>query len=241
MRLKRPAALNVGCDLVASQVTAMAAAIGAAGDGGSRTVEIVDSGDRRRILSPVSAVGDSPGLTMEASTVAPNDGAWGAPAFRLFTGCGLRFLELASSFSARDLVYCDPPYVASTRRSRRVYEFEFTDAEHLRLLRALRRLPCFVMISGYWCQMYASALKGWNSVSFQVTTRGALATEWVWFNFPEPLELHDYRYLGSGFRERERIKRKQIRWRRRLLAMPILERRSLLSAMSQAWGVRPGG
>jgi hypothetical protein len=32
------------------------------------------------------------------------------------------------------------------------------------------------------------------------------------FNFPEPVALHDYRYLGEDFRQRERIKRKKQRW-----------------------------
>jgi hypothetical protein len=38
---------------------------------------------------------------------------------------------------------------------------------------------------------------------------GGPRTEWLWFNFPEPIALHDYRYLGTGFRER--IKRKKQR------------------------------
>jgi len=44
-------------------------------------------------------------------------------------------------------------------------------------------------------------------------------------------ELHGYGYLGEGFLERERIKRMQARWRRRLAVMPALERYALLSAI----------
>jgi DNA adenine methylase len=43
--------------------------------------------------------------------------------------------------------------------------------------------------------------------------------------------LHDYRYLGDDFRERERIKRKTKRWTAKLQSMPILERQALLSAI----------
>jgi len=54
-------------------------------------------------------------------------------------------------------------------------------------------------------------------------------------NYPNPIALHDHRYLGDDFRERERIKRKKQRWVRRLHSMPILERRALLSAIEEAW------
>lgn len=41
------------------------------------------------------------------------------------------------------------------------------------------------------------------------TRSGATAQKRVWMNYPEPLELHDYKFLGRNFRERERIKRKR--------------------------------
>lgn len=88
------------------------------------------------------------------------------------------------------------------------------------------------MISGYWTSLYASRLATWNSVSFQAMTRGGrLGTEWLWYNFPTPIQLHDYRYLGENFRERERIKRKKSRWVARLERMPALEKMALLSAI----------
>ncbi len=40
------------------------------------------------------------------------------------------------------------------------------------------------------------------------------------------IALHDYRYLGEDFRERERIKRKKQRWVNRLQTMPVLERQA---------------
>jgi hypothetical protein len=50
-------------------------------------------------------------------------------------------------------------------------------------------------------------------------------------NYPTPVALHDYRYLGDNFRERERIKRKANRWVAKLQNMPVLERQALLSAI----------
>jgi hypothetical protein len=58
-----------------------------------------------------------------------------------------------------------------------------------------------------------------------------MAEEWVWMNYPPPVELHDYRYLGATFRERERVKRKSKRWTARLKSMPVLERQALLFAI----------
>ena len=68
-----------------------------------------------------------------------------------------------------------------------------------------------------------------------MTGGGRPATEWLWCNFPPPVTLHDYRYLGAGFRERERIKRKKQRWTDRLHRLPMLERRALLAAIEEAW------
>lgn len=80
--------------------------------------------------------------------------------------------------------------------------------------------------------MYLAALKGWNLIRYDAVTRGGMTEECLWFNFPEPVELHDYRYLGQTFRERERIKRKKLRWVTRFARMPLLEKRALLSAIA---------
>ena len=148
----------------------------------------------------------------------------------IVSGDGIAFLE-SYKFQGDELVYCDPPYLLATRSSGKRYKFEMTELEHQRLLRCIRKIKAPVILSGYWSQMYASALKDWNSLAFQAMTRGRLATEWLWFNFPEPTVLHDYRYLGTNFRERERIKRKKNRWTTRLARMPLLERQALLSAI----------
>ncbi len=160
----------------------------------------------------------------------------GGPRFQFFQGDGIQFLE-NYPFSGSELVYCDPPYLMSTRSGKRLYEHEMSDVDHRRLLRVLLELPCMVMISGYSSALYAKELKGWNATAFQTTTRGGrTVAEWVWYNFPPPVELHDYRYLGRDFRERERIKRKKQRWTARLARMPILERQALLCAISESTG-----
>ena len=134
------------------------------------------------------------------------------------------------------LVYADPPYLMSTRSSQRMfYAVEMAEEkEHRALIETLRGLKCMVMLSGYWSQLYAEMLHDWRAYTFQAMTRGGTpATEWVWCNFPEPVELHDYRYLGDTFRERERIKRKKARWTGRLERMAPLERQALLMAIQE--------
>lgn len=129
-----------------------------------------------------------------------------------------------------ELVYCDPPYLLETRASGQArYRFELT--HHERLLRVIKALPCYVMISGYWSELYAQELANWRVVKFQAKTRGGMATECVWLNFPEPLELHDYRFLGSNFRQRQNIKKKKKRWANKLMRMPALERYAVLAAI----------
>ncbi len=90
-----------------------------------------------------------------------------------------------------------------------------------------------VMISGYESSLYREYLKGWTIHTFQATTHNGMATEWLWMNYPPPVDLHDYRYLGDTFRERERIQRKAARWVTRLQRMPALERKALLSAIDE--------
>ena len=139
--------------------------------------------------------------------------------FRIQVGDGLAFLR-TYPFTGKELVYCDPPYMLSTRTGKQ-YRFEMTDDQHKTLLEALKALPCMVMISGYWTALYAEDLNGWTTITYEAMTRGGhTATEWVWMNYPNLIALHDYRYLGDDFRERERIKRKKQRWVRPASSMP---------------------
>lgn len=144
-------------------------------------------------------------------------------------------------FSRDTLIYCDPPYLIRSRSSqRRRYRYEMSDADHVRLLRLLKELPCMVQISGYADPLYSSHLQGWRHITFQSTTRHGLATEHLWMNYPEPQALHTYAHLGADYRERERIKRKTARWTSRLAGLPRLERLALYSALSETLSTRLG-
>lgn len=133
-----------------------------------------------------------------------------------------------------EFVYMDPPYLRSTRRTaKRLYRFELSEAQHVDLLSMANRLPCYVAISGYWSPLYAEALQQWRSIKFTAATRGRSAVEQLWLNYPEPTELHDYRYLGGEKRERERITRKARTWAAGLARLPQHEQNAILSAILQ--------
>jgi hypothetical protein len=149
-------------------------------------------------------------------------------------GCGLKLLASAGlTWGPGTLVYCDPPYPETVCLSRLRYDHVMSLRDHQRLLDVLNRMECLVIVSSYRSQLYADWLNRWRSFSFDMMTRGGRKMrEWVWCNFPEPVELHDYRYLGDGFREREKFRRQQKRWVARLGRMDRLQRQALLSAIA---------
>lgn len=136
-------------------------------------------------------------------------------------------------FQGDEFIYADPPYVISSRRQHcQLYRYELTDRQHMELLDCLKSLPCKIMISGYWSELYADQLVAWHATSFEARTRGGnWAIEYLWMNYPQPTRLHDYRYLGDDFRERERIKRKTARWVANFKKMGLLERQAILAAL----------
>ena len=165
--------------------------------------------------------------------------AFGVPGVTVIYGDAISYLpELVATKvcdGARVFVYADPPYLLETRKSKRaIYKHEMMDStSHSLLLAMLQKLPCMVALSGYWSSLYESCLQGWRSINFQARTRHGTATEWLWMNYPEPVELHDYRYLGENFREREKINRQRKRWRARLERMSALQRYALLSSIAE--------
>ena len=95
-----------------------------------------------------------------------------------------------------------------------------------------------IMISGYESEMYKEKLKDWRIHKFQSAVRGGVNTEWVWMNYPAPVKLHDYSFLGNDFRKREKLKNIKANLLSKLKRMPVLEREFLLNAMrSENWSV----
>jgi site-specific DNA-adenine methylase len=140
------------------------------------------------------------------------------------------------SFTAQTVLYCDPPYLFDVRAcpGRRYYGHEFGEEWlHGELLAVLSRIDSPVLISGYRSALYDRMLADWRRIDYQTATRGGGVTESLWCNFDAPAQLHDYRFLGTGFRERERIKRKKARWLTKLRRMTPVEAAAVLAAIDE--------
>ena len=129
------------------------------------------------------------------------------------------------------LIYADPPYLHSTRGKDR-YRHDYTEKDHVRLLRSLMLISdkANIILSGYPNELYGGILRKWNSFEFQSMTRGGVRTEKLWFNF-EPGAKHWASFAGKNFTDRQRIKRKAERWAANYRALPADEQIAVLSAM----------
>lgn len=136
---------------------------------------------------------------------------------------------------AESFMFADPPYVLSERSHGKQYAHELCDGGHGRLLEVLTRIPASsaaIMVCGYKSPIY-SPLKRWRSIDHRVPTRGGLQDERIWMNYLDTDNLHDFRYIGNTRRERERIRRRQINWRKQLDAMSVRERAAMLAVLNE--------
>lgn len=101
------------------------------------------------------------------------------------------------------VIYCDPPYLHSTRRGGRGwresdYRCEMTEEDHVRLSQSLNRTAATVILSGYASDLYDELYPGWATLDFPVTCHSSNATtntrdarvERLWIN-RVPLAFQD--------------------------------------------------
>jgi DNA adenine methylase len=81
------------------------------------------------------------------------------------------------------LIYCDPPYLLSTR-SKRLYKHELmSEEEHGRLLDQLEEHPGPVLLSGYANDLYDDRLRHWiRDTKVVAAESGRSRTEVLWIN-----------------------------------------------------------
>lgn len=233
-RHKRPARRNILIDLDQFVLEQMRASLAECVPSAARATQGAYENDDGASLptGPGLRAGEASGAGSGTSSANAANCRW-----EFLQTDGLAWLRSRTTWEGNEFVYCDPPYVWNARSSlERGYEHEYSLEDHQQLLGVIKSLPCRVMISGYWSELYEEELSDWRTISSQTMTRGGRPrTEYAWMNYDEPVELHDYRWLGENYRERERIKRKQQRWRERLKQMPILERRAMLAVMNEVW------
>ena len=84
------------------------------------------------------------------------------------------------------LHYVDPPYVHETRnmvRGNAAYEVEMTNDQHIELLNNLKTLDGMVVLSGYRCDLYDSALGDWTRIDREAKADGAKSrVESLWLS-----------------------------------------------------------
>ena len=97
-------------------------------------------------------------------------------------------LRLVERYDNPDvLMYLDPPYVRSTRRSGRLYRHEMDDDDQRRLLEIVTKSRAKIVLSGYASPLYNKFLQGWHEdTAVSQTTSGEMATETIWINYEPP-------------------------------------------------------
>jgi len=140
---------------------------------------------------------------------------------------GISFLE-SFPFKGHEVVYCDPPYYPKARKRERVYKYDLGEHDHIRFLNLVTQLNARIIISGYDNDIYRRHLNDWHVYTYSCKAHDGLREECLWYNFPSPCQLHDYRYLGSNFRERQTIRRRLERMKRRLGELSDQERSLLV-------------
>lgn len=154
--------------------------------------------------------------------------------------CALEWLTECMSKTEREkidmLIYADPPYMPATLKSRQRYKYKFTEADHHELLRLLKAIKADVIISGFESPLYEKELHLWRKHQFTISGRDHKShIETLWMNFEKPVKLHDYRFLGNNFRQREAIKRRIQRNARKLASWPITEQYAFIRAYREAF------
>lgn len=108
--------------------------------------------------------------------------------------------EVIARFNAPNvLIYCDPPYVLSSRSGgKRQYKHEMSDEDHEKLLAALKAHRGPALISGYRSGLYDRDLSGWYRETCTATDQLSRRREEVlWMNF-EPERRQETLFGGDG-------------------------------------------
>jgi DNA adenine methylase len=136
------------------------------------------------------------------------------------------------------LIYLDPPpYLKDTRKDSHsdIYNCEMSAPDHVRLLDLSNSMKAKVIISCYDNALYREKLKGWHRINFKGKSRRGPTTETIYLNYKPDGRLHDYRYTGSDFIDRQRIRRKVERHISKLKRLPEMERNAILSEMQKTF------
>lgn len=135
------------------------------------------------------------------------------------------------------VIYLDPPYLKETRKDSKsdLYNYELTRDDHVHLLLLALSIKAKVIISCYDSKLYRDMLKGWHKINFKGKSRRGPVTETIYLNYKPDGRLHDYRYAGYNFTDRQRIRRKVERHIAKLKRLPEVERNAILLELQKTF------
>lgn len=150
----------------------------------------------------------------------------------VLNNCAISLINDApNATNSKRVCFLDPPYLHETRpNATNLYEFEMTDNDHIQLLQTVLANDekfDFIIIHPK-CDLYETYLKNWRKKEIKVRYHQKTSIEVIYMNYPEPTELHTYKYLGNDCWDRQRIKRKADRLVKSLSNLPVLERKYIL-------------
>lgn len=131
------------------------------------------SGQQRKSPNPAKAWAELPGTMREAAERLKGVQIENLPA-----------VELIGRYNTEDVfIYADPPYMHGTRKNY-LYKYEMEDADHIELLKVLKKHPGKILISGYDNDLYNKMLSGWNKAEKTTLAEGGRKrTEVLWMNY----------------------------------------------------------
>ena len=99
-------------------------------------------------------------------------------------------IDIIQSFNdPKCLIYLDPPYLPEVRVTKKVYNYEMTSEQHLKLVKTINSFKSKVLISGYPSRLYDKILKNWTRIEKPVVNHSSqtktkpVKTEALWMNF----------------------------------------------------------
>jgi len=134
-----------------------------------------------------------------------------------------------SMASTDTFIFLDPPYEHSTRpNSTKLYAYELSESDHVRLLYSVLELKCQVMIIHPACILYDQMLSKWRSISVKVRYHNKTSIERIYMNydFSGPLQITSY--VGNDCWDRQRIKRKGNRLIEKIKKLPNHEQQYII-------------
>lgn len=133
----------------------------------------------------------------------------------------------------KSFVFLDPTYLHETRSDKNLYHHELSDSDHVQLLSILNTKKCNIMIVHPKCELYDSMLYNWRKIEVKIRYNRKTSIEVLYMNYPEPEELHTYKFLGEDCWDRQRIKRKGDQLVKKLSDLPVLERKYVLERLKE--------